>query len=273
MAQNYFDIHAHVNDVRFDDDREDVLARMRERCVFAIDVGTDNKTSQGVVVLAENSKDRIWATIGIHPNDDRKELFNKELFTKLAKSSRVVAVGECGLDYSRLADVSNIEAEKNRQKELFEQQIDFAIEHNLPLMIHCRDSDKALVDAHRDVIDLLHLKKNESGDRLRGDIHFFAQTIDIAREYFALGFTISFTGVLTFTHEYDEVVRLAPLDKIMAETDCPYVAPTPYRGKRNEPVYVEEVYKKIAELRGEDFETVRAAIVQNVFRTFNISLN
>ena len=271
MKPTFFDIHAHVNDVRFDDDRNDVLARMRERGVFAIDVGTDNTTTQGVVNLAEKSEG-IWAAIGIHPNDERNEVFNKELFLKLAESPRVVAVGECGLDYSRLADVAHIDAEKKRQKELFEAQVDFAIERDLPLMVHCRDSDKALIDAHRDVLDLLNAKKKDAGDTLRGDIHFFSQTIDIAREYFALGFTISFTGVITFTHEYDDVVRQAPLDNIMSETDCPYVAPTPYRGKRNEPIYVEEVVKKISELRGEDFETVRKALVQNALHTFNIKI-
>lgn len=137
-------------------------------------------------------------------------------------------------------------------------------------MIHCRDSEKSLADAHRDAIGIFAAKKKEAGERLRGNIHFFSQTTEIAREYFALGFTISFTGVITFTHEYDEVVRFAPLDHIMAETDCPYVAPAPYRGKRNEPIYVEEVVKKIAELRGEDFEVVREALVQNAFRVFNI---
>ncbi|KKT60068.1 MAG: Sec-independent protein TatD [Parcubacteria group bacterium GW2011_GWC1_44_26] len=110
-----------------------------------------------------------------------------------------------------------------------------------------------------------------AGERLRGNIHFFSQTIEIAREYFALDFTISITGVITFSNEYDEVVRLSPLDKIMSETDCPYVSPAPYRGKRNEPIFVEEVVKKIAEIRNEDFETVRSALVQNAIRVFNIT--
>lgn len=271
MLPKFFDIHAHVNDVRFEDDRDDVLARTRARGVFAIDVGTDNTTSQGVVDLAEKT-DGVWAAIGIHPNDERSEVFSKELFSKLAESSRVVAVGECGLDYSRFADVNDIDAEKKRQKELFEAQVDFAIEKDLPIMIHCRDSKKEIADAHMDIIRMLTEKKKIAGKKLRGDIHFFSQTIDIAKKYFDLDFTISFTGVITFTHEYDEVVRLAPLEKIMSETDCPLVAPAPYRGKRNEPTYVEEVVKKIAELRGEDFETVREALVKNAARTFNIKM-
>lgn len=271
MLPQYFDIHAHVNDERFSEDRIEVLERMREHGVFAIVVGTDYKSSQEAANIASFVEDGVYASIGVHPIDDRNEKFREPFFAELSVGPRVVAVGECGLDYSRLADVSDVALEKARQKKLFEEQIDFALARNLPLMIHCRDSDKALADAHRDVLALLKTKKNIAAGRLRGNIHFFSQTIDIAREYFALDFTISITGVITFSNEYDEVVRLSPLDKIMSETDCPYVAPVPYRGKRNEPIYVEEIVKRIAEIRGEDFETVRSALVQNALRVFNIT--
>ncbi|KKU80439.1 MAG: Hydrolase, TatD family [Parcubacteria group bacterium GW2011_GWA1_47_8] len=268
----FFDVHAHVNDVRFDDDRNAVLERMQDRSVWAIMIGTDRKTSQSVAMMASfGDAHGVYAAIGVHPIDNPEERFMTEFFDELALTKRVVAVGECGLDYSRLPATLDVLAEKTRQKELFLAQIDFAVKHNLPLMIHCRDSDKAIADAHRDVLAILRDKKT-STPALSGNIHFFSQTIDIAREYFALGFTISFTGVITFSREYDEVVRLSPLDRIMSETDCPYVPPIPYRGKRNEPIYVEEVVKKIAEIRGEDFETVRAALVQNAFRTLNIPL-
>lgn len=270
MSPQFFDIHAHVNDAQFDTDRMAVLARMREKGVWAIMVGTDRKASQDVAMMASFVDEGVFASIGVHPVDDRDGRFVEEFFTDLAKYPRVVAIGECGLDYSRLTDVSDVGAEKVRQKKLFEVQINFALEHNLPLMIHCRDSDKALADANRDVLAILSEKKKSAGTVLRGNIHFFSQTIDIAREYFALDFTISFTGVITFSREYDEVVRLSPLDRIMSETDCPYVAPTPYRGKRNEPIFVEEVVKKIAEIRGEDFEIVRATLIQNTFRVFRI---
>lgn len=272
MLPKFFDIHAHVNDARFDEDRMNVLARMREREVSAIMVGTDYKSSQEAAMMASFTESGVYASIGVHPIDDREERFRESFFADLAAGPRVVAVGECGLDYSRLADVVDVATEKDRQKKLFEEQIDFALLRNLPVMIHCRDSDKTLADAHKDVLAILRTKKNMAGERLRGNVHFFAQTIDIAREYFAIDFTISFTGVITFSHEYDEVVRLAPLDKIMSETDCPYVSPVPYRGKRNEPIFVEEVVRKIAELRNEDFETVRAALVQNAMRVFNIKV-
>ncbi len=274
MLPKFFDIHAHVNDAQFDTDRMAVILRMRERGVWAIMVGTDRKTSQDVAMMTSFVDECVFASIGVHPIDDMDGRFIEEFFTDFAKCPRVVAVGECGLDYSRLADApdaSFVSLEKARQKKLFETQIDFAIEKDLPLMIHCRDSDKALADAHRDLLTIVFEKKKIAGSRLRGNIHFFSQTIDIAREYFALDFTISFTGIITFSREYDEVVRLSPLDRIMSETDCPYVAPIPYRGKRNEPIYVEEVVKKIAEIRGEDYETVRVALVQNALRTFNIT--
>lgn len=270
MIPKFFDIHAHVNDARFDTDRAEVLLHMRERGFFSIMVGTDEKSSQDVSVMAKEAHGGIFACIGVHPIDDTKAQFNKTAFSKIADNPLVVAVGECGIDYSRLNEVENVDREKARQNELFEAQVDFAIERNLPLMIHCRDSEKTLADAHRAVLDILTQKKKEAGERLRGNVHFFSQTIEIAKEYFALGFTISFTGVITFTHEYDEVIRFSPLEKIMSETDSPYVAPTPYRGKRNEPIYVEEVVKKIAEIRGEDFETVRSALVQNALSMFSI---
>ncbi len=273
MLPIFFDIHAHVNDAQFDTDRMQVLSRMRESGVWAIMVGTDQKTSQDVAIMTSFVEESVFGSIGIHPIDDMNGRFIEEFFTDLTKYQRVVAVGECGLDYSRLTDILDVDLEKTRQKKLFEAQIDFAIEKDLPLMIHCRDSDKSVADAHRDLITILSEKKKIAGSRLRGNIHFFSQTIDIAREYFALDFTISFTGVITFSREYDEVVRLSPLDRIMSETDSPYVAPYPYRGKRNEPIYVEEVVKKIADIRGEDYETVRVALVQNAMRTFNINPN
>jgi TatD DNase family protein len=271
MLPQYFDIHNHVNDKQFDSERDTVFERMRERNVWGILVGTDYESSQEVAMLASISPSGIYAAVGIHPTDTCCERFPKIIFDELVIKPRVVAVGECGIDYSCLSEVDNIEKEKERQRNLFNEQVDFAIEHNLPLMLHVRDCNKDDADAHLEVLTILKEKKDAAGGALRGNVHFFSQTIDIAREYFALDFTISFTGVITFTDEYNDVISKAPLDRIMSETDSPYVAPVPYRGKRNEPIYVEEVVKKIAEIRGEDFETVRAALVKNALRVFNIT--
>lgn len=272
MTPQFFDIHGHVNDKQFASDREEVLARMSEYGVWGTIVGTDYESSLEAVAIASRFPHGVYATIGVHPTDIREDYFHESVFAELTTKPCVVAVGECGLDYSCIADVDNIEAEKERQRNLFKAQADFAIQHNFPLMLHVRDCDKAHCDAHRDALEILKEKKATAGSALRGNIHFFSQTIDIAREYFELDFTISFTGVITFSNEYDNVIREAPLDKIMAETDSPYCAPVPYRGKRNEPIYVEEVVKKIAEIRSEDFETIRTALVENALRTFNIKV-
>lgn len=270
MTPRFFDIHTHLNDKTFHDDREAVIGRMHTREVWGIVVGTDYKSSQDAITIASFSGEGIFATIGIHPSDKDSEKFREHFFEELVREKNVVAIGECGLDYSHMSGISDSEKEKARQKKLFEDQIDFAITHDLPLMIHCRDSDKSLKDAHLDTLAIFREKKKSAGERLRGNIHFFSQTIDIAREYFELGFTISFTGVITFSREYDEVVRESPREFLMVETDCPYVTPVPHRGTRNEPVYVEEVVKKIAEIRGEDYELLRASLVQNALRVFEI---
>lgn len=272
MTPRFFDIHAHAHDRAFEGDREDVMHRMESARVWSIMVGTDKDSSRDAVLLAQSIPDGVYASIGVHPIDDTKAVFDAEVFKEFLASGKVVAVGECGLDYSRLDPEADNSEEKRRQKELFEAQIDFALMYNLPLMIHCRDSDKVHADAHRDVLAILREKKDEGARKLRGNVHFFSQTIQIAEEYFALGFTVSFTGVITFAREYDEVIKKSPLDRIMSETDCPYVAPLPHRGKRNEPALVSLVVEKIAEIRGEDPEMVRAALVANAQRTFGLEL-
>lgn len=271
MPPRFFDIHTHINDRQFDSDRNAVLSRMDEQGVWGIVVGTDRKTSQDAAVIASFTERGVFASIGVHPTDDRNARFEPVLFEELLKSG-VVAVGECGLDYARMPEGEGAQSrERVRQKELFTAQIDFAVAHDLPLIIHCRDSDKVLADAHGEVLAILREKKELYGARLRGDIHFFTQTETIAREYTALDFSISFTGVITFSREYDAVIRAVQLDCLIAETDCPYVAPIPYRGTRNEPIFIEEVVRKIAEIRGDDYEMVRTALFVNACRLFGIS--
>ena len=272
MMPEFFDVHSHVAEPQFDEDRKDVLKRTIDSSVWIIDVGVDQKSSQDVVTMATLSGKGVFACIGVHPIDNLDGRFDESFFSDLVATGHVVAVGEIGLDYSRIKDLPDISAEKIRQQKLFEAQIDFACKKDLPIIIHCRESGKGLSDATEDILAILRKKKEIYGKSLRGDMHFFSQTVDIARQYFDLGFYISFTGVITFAHDYDEAVRMAPLDRIMAETDCPYVAPVPNRGKRNEPIFVKDVVKRIADLRGEDYEKVRTAMVENAFRMFNIKV-
>lgn len=259
MDIKFVDIHSHIQFSEFDADRGEVISRMKKGGVYSIVVGTDLESSALAVSLAEKH-DNLLASIGLHPNDAISEDFDEAVYRKLLKSGKTVAVGECGLDYYR---TEKTEENKKRQKEIFEKQIELALEFNKPLMIHCRD-------AYDDMLDVLANYKKKYSDKLRGNIHFFAGSPDVAEKFLKLGFTLSFTGVITFADQYDEVIKNAPMNMIMTETDCPYVAPSPYRGKRNEPNYVEEVVKRIAEIKNEDLDKVKAAMAQNAIRIFGI---
>jgi TatD DNase family protein len=173
----------------------------------------------------------------------------------------VIAVGECGLDYYRCD-----ESTKELQKKTFIQHIELANRLNKPLMLHIRPALQSLGDGGNAYEDALEIIKTHA--KVRGDVHFFAGDWNIAKQFLDLGFTLSFTGVVTFTHDYDEVIKNTPLDMLLSETDAPYVAPVPHRGKRNEPAYVIEVVRQIAEIRGENVEKVRAQIMANSRRIF-----
>ncbi len=256
----YIDIHSHLNFPEYDADREQVIARMKEKGVATITVGTSLATSQSAVGLAEQH-DNIFACIGIHPIDEEFPEFNEEEFAKLVVSPKVVAVGECGLDYGREGVID--EDKKAVQMALFDQQIEFAVKHNKAIMIHARN-------ANQDIIALLAEKKNVHGERLRGNVHFFTGTIEEARQFAELDFSVSFTGVITFAREYATTIKELPLSDFMSETDAPFVSPIPYRGTRNEPTYVIEVVKKMAEIKGLDEGDVAQEILKNAVAKFNL---
>lgn len=267
MNIKYFDVHSHINFPEYDADRAEVLARMKEKSVWTITVGTNLETSRSAVELADKN-DGVFASIGLHPVDEPiglligvAPIFDEKAFAELVIHPKVVAIGECGLDYGKsgIAD----EGEKTRQKKDFEKQIDFAVRYNKPLMLHVRN-------AHEDVLNILIAKKGEYGDKLRGNAHFFSGSSEIEKKYLDLGFSVSFTGVITFVKDYDEAVKNAPFNMIMSETDAPYVTPIPYRGKRNEPVYVEQVVKKMAEIKGKSIEEMQKILVENALKIFNI---
>lgn len=265
IEPEYIDIHSHISFPDFDGDREAVIGRMKERNIWAIDVGVDFENSRKA---SENSaaNQNIFASAGLHPSDTASEIFDKAAYRKLFANHKVVAVGECGLDYFRLHENNQasqklkVESGKERQEEIFKKHIELAIELNKPLIIHCRL-------AHDDVLDILNSYRSPM---LRGDIHFFSGNWKQAQKYFDFGFLISFTGVITFTRDYDEIIKQSPLEKIMIETDAPFVAPVPYRGKRNEPLYVVEVAKKIAEIKNISCEEVAKTTTENAIRLFNL---
>lgn len=272
MNPEYFDIHSHLESSKFDSDREEVISRMKDEGVFTITVGTDLENSKKAVRVAEQYEN-IFASIGLHPNDTIED-FKEDDYIELVKNPKVVAVGECGLEKRGTnAERTQNDAEDNenfietsegkRQMDIFEKQIDFAVKYDKPLMIHVRE-------AHIETLEILEQKKQEYQEKLRGNIHFFSGDVDLAKKYINLGFTISFTGVITFANQYNEVIKQIPLDKIMSETDAPFVAPEPYRGKRCEPVYVKEVVKRIAEIKELDEEIVKKAMIDNATRFFGL---
>jgi TatD DNase family protein len=279
----YIDTHAHLNLFAFKDDVDEVAKRCAEASVSVINVGTKESTSQTAVELA-NKHDHCYAIIGLHPIQtapayhDEEELgegsepfkskgeeCNKDFYLQLAEQPKVVGIGECGFDYFNTLPNSYETQERN-----FIKQIEIANETNLPLMIHTRgpkpgEESPTGRSVYQDVYETL-----KQYAKVPFNVHFYAGTWEEAEKFFELGGTISFTGVITFAKDYEAVVRQAPLEKIHGETDCPYVAPVPHRGKRCEPQYVIEVYKKIAEIKGLDEETVREQLIKNAQNFYQI---
>ncbi len=266
LMPRYFDIHSHVTFKDYDQDLEEVLARMRDEEIWTLTVGTDKQTSEESVAFVQD-KEGFYATIGLHPTDTVTETFSESEYRTLGEDPKTVGVGECGFDYFR--PTGNMAFEKKRQLREFEKQMEFAVQYDLPLMIHCRPT-KGTVDAYEDMAALLESRKRAAGEKLRGNMHFFVGNVAVARRFYDIGFSTSFTGVLTFTHDYDEVVQFAPLDMLMTETDAPFAAPVPFRGRRNEPSYVKYVVSAIARIRGAEEEAVRQAMVGNALRVFGI---
>lgn len=276
---NFFDFHTHLQFPEYDSDRDEVFARAFDKKVGMVNVGTKKETSIKAVELAELYPDKfIYASVGAHPIEF-SEFFDYAFYKSLAGNKNVVAIGECGLDYYRIAgslkkengSSENIRFldEKKEQKKLFLQQIELAKETGLPLMIHCRPSPNSM-DAYEDVFEIL--LKDQAG--LAGGImHFFAGNKELAEKFLNLGFYFTFGGAITFTRDYDEIIKNLPINKLLLETDAPFLAPVPCRGKRNEPAYIIETYKKMAEIKKTDFEVLRKQIIKNSEEALSISLS
>lgn len=262
----YFDAHCHIQFDPYDADREAIIASMREGEVGGLVVGTDRDSSRKAVELANGTD--LFASVGLHPNDKPNEGYDDTIYRELASSPHVVAIGECGLDYYRPEDPGG---EKERQVAAFKAQIKLAADLDKPLMIHARPS-KGSMDAYEDTAELLRQAQEQYGSRVRGNMHFYVGNVEITKKLLELGCTFSFTAVLTFTSDYDDVIRFLPLESILSETDAPYVAPAPNRGKRNDPLSVREVVRAIARIKGLPEEQVREAMVQNAARVFGLQI-
>jgi len=248
-----FDAHCHLQFPQYKDDLPQVLERMRSLGMGAVVVGTDYDVSKAGLELARQH-DFLWASVGLHPNDG--EAFDPSRYEELARDPKVVAIGECGLDYFRSKPET-----KDAQKEKFLAQIDLAKKLHKALIIHCRD-------AHDDCPRIL--EDTRITDHVPVVMHFFTGSGELARKYLDLGCHLSFPGPITYTDMYDESIRLCPTDKMLIETDAPFAAPVPDRGKRNEPSYVAHVAAKIAAVKGISAEDVAAQSLENAVRVFGL---
>jgi len=266
------DAHAHVNFAAFKNDGEEVIKQALDEGVWLINVGSEQSTSRRAMEYVQKYPEGVFAAVGLHPihvhnaqitaEVDEKEKvilkgeaekFDYQYYYQLAQNDKVVAIGEIGLDYYR-----NMAA-KDLQKEIFKQQIKLAQELGKPIIFHCRE-------AHQDLLEIL---KNCAG-KISGVVHSFSGRWSQAQEYLTMGFYLGFNGIITFARDYDRVVREMPLERLLLETDCPYLTPEPFRGKRNEPAYVKYVAQKAAELRGISFEEVAEQTTKNARELFKI---
>ena len=260
----FVDSHAHIDGGEYDADRDEVVARARAAGVRAIlNVGTGEPRSgnfERAVAVAEKYEG-VYAAVGVHPHDAR--LYDgaaERLLRSLVEGSgRVIAWGEIGLDYHYDHSPRDV------QREVFARQLGVAQETGLPVVIHSREADEETVEI---------LRAASSGGRLRGVMHCFGGGPRMADEVLGLGFMISFAGNVTFkkADELREVALGVPPDRLLIETDCPYLAPVPWRGRRNEPAYVVETARFLAELRGTSAEELGRVTAANFARFFGLDL-
>lgn len=276
------DTHAHINFNAFKDDADEVIRRSLASDTWMILVGAETKTSKRALECANKYEKGVYAAVGLHPmhtheqeaqGEDynfttREEEFSYDVYEKLAQFKKAVAVGEVGLDYYHVDIKSNMAAVKQKQKEVFKEQLKLAKNLKLPVIIHCRQ-------AHDDMLEILKtFKKDHKADlpkdKAWGVMHCFSGDEELAWQYFSLGLNISFTGLITFSAKWDDLIRRIPNDKFMVETDCPYMTPEPFRGQRNEPILVKKVAERIAAIKNLSFERIAELSTANAKKLFNI---
>lgn len=261
------DSHAHLNFEDFLSDWEKIIQDCQENNIGLINVGSQFETSQRAVMMAEKYPTHVWAAIGLHPihvfgSSFHGEDFKKEDYAALInQSKKVVAIGETGLDFFHSAD------QYEQQKELFLQQINLAKEFNLPLILHSRNSKDNQQDAYNEILKIIKKEKIKNGV-----IHCFAGNNIQALEFVKQGFYIGFTGIITFdkTGNLANVAKDLPLERMLVETDCPYLAPNPHRGERNQPQYVQFVAEEIAKIKGIDYNEIVKITSKNATNLFNL---
>ncbi|MBU1870888.1 MAG: TatD family hydrolase [Patescibacteria group bacterium] len=278
----FIDTHAHINFNEFKSDGNEVIRRSLDNETWMILVGTEYKTSKRALEYANKYEKGVYATVGLHPihlseikviGEDhnfvsRQEDFNYDIYEKLAQFKKVVGIGEIGLDYYHINSTVDLLINKKKQQEVFLNQLTLACNLHLPVIIHCRQ-------AHDDMIEILKKFKKDFNNQLPknkswGVMHCFSGDEDLAWRYFSLGLMISFTGIITFSAKWDDLIRKAPIDKIIIETDCPFMTPEPFRGQRNEPLLVKYIAARIAEIKNLNLERIADITTNNARILFNI---
>jgi TatD DNase family protein len=251
-----FDTHAHYDDEQFDIDREELLGSMRENGIgHIVNVGANIASTRGALELA-HKYDFIYAAVGVHPSDvEELNEDNFELLREWSQDGRCVAIGEIGLDYHWP------DPEPELQKKWFRRQLHLAREERLPVIIHSRDAAK----------DTLDIMREEHAEEIGGIVHCFSYSKEVAAQCVDMGFYIGVGGVLTFKNgrKLREVVEQTPMDRILLETDCPYLAPEPYRGRRNSSLYLPYVVTEMANIKGITEDEVIRITEQNAKRVYN----
>ncbi len=280
------DTHSHLNFRAYDKDRDEVVKRLQKEGVICLDVGTKYETSKRAVELAEKNQN-IYAAIGIHPIHIKQDFlkirmaadegafeplgeeFEADKYKNLAKSAKVVAIGEIGLDYYyKPKTKSRQELFKQKQKEVFIEQLNLAQELGLPVIIHCRM-------AHADVLDVLKSKVQNPNVKLNprlklcGIIHCFSGNWEEAKKYLEMGFYLGINGII-YKLDLKEVIEKIPLEKILLETDCPYLTPSAAGQERNEPIFVKYIAEEVAKIKNISFEKVAEITTQNAKKLFDI---
>jgi len=268
------DTHAHLNFNSFKKDLDSVIKRSLDSNVWMINVGSQFSTSELAVEISNKYEQGVYAAIGLHPinletdlvkiktdpeeTHSKREIFDFQKYKDLSKKGKVVAVGETGLDYYYKPKTKNrLELFKKQQKDTLNQHLDLAQELNLAVIFHCRM-------AHNDMIEIL-----KSRTEIKGVIHCFTGNWEQAQKYLEMGLYLGFNGII-FKLDLDEIIKKTPLDRILIETDCPYLIPPLINEKRNEPIFVKYIAERIAEIKGLDLNEIARATTENAKNLFNL---
>jgi TatD DNase family protein len=252
------DTHAHLDSSQFNQDRDEVIKNcISNNIAFIIDPAVNYDSCKHVLELC-HKHDLIYCCLGIHPHDAKE--MNDEIMSGIENmliDEKAIAIGEIGLDYHY-----NF-SPKEKQKEVFREFLKVAKKHKLPVVIHNRESDS-------DMIDIL---ESEMDENLTGQMHCFSSNLEMAQKILNFNFHFSFTGSITFSEQYNKIVEIIPIERLLLETDSPYMSPVPHRGKRNDPTRLIYIVKKIAEIKGLSEDQVSEITCKNAIKLFNLIEN